>query len=111
MAHPRRPRRRSRTIDGDPEIVAATRESLAEGVAKLVDELRLSLEYYGTQEDRSQSRASSACGPGTMIPGLVERLQETVGYPFAIAPPRRSRHLDEPSAARLTLSYGLALEE
>src|SRR3954469_5988666 len=34
------------SIDGDPEIVTATRRALQEGVAGLVDELRLSLHYY-----------------------------------------------------------------
>ena len=37
-------------IEGDPEHVAAAREASTEGAARLVDELRLSLEYYGAQE-------------------------------------------------------------
>ena len=74
-------------VDGDPEIVAATRETLNDGVGKLVDELRLSLEYYGTQDGSVAVESVVACGPGTIIPGLVERLQETVGYPFAIGRP------------------------
>jgi type IV pilus assembly protein PilM len=98
-------------VEGDPEIVAATRETLGEGVAKLVDELRLSLEYYGTQDGSVPVESVIACGPGTTIPGLVERLQETVGYPFAIGRPAALSGLDEAAAARLTLSYGLALED
>ena len=82
-----------------------------EGVAKLVDELRLSLEYYGTQDGSVAVESVVACGPGTIIPGLVERLQETVGYPFAIGRPAALAGLDDVTAARLTLSYGLALEE
>ena len=52
-----------------------------------------------------------ACGPGTTIPGLVEQLQATVGYSFAIGRPAALGGLDDAAAARLTLSYGLALEE
>jgi type IV pilus assembly protein PilM len=98
-------------VEGDPEIVAATRETLTEGASKLVDELRLSLEYYGTQDGSVAVENVIACGPGTIIPGLVERLQETVGYPFAIGRPAALAGLDDVTAARLTLSYGLALED
>jgi type IV pilus assembly protein PilM len=98
-------------VEGDAEIIATTRETLAEGVSKLVDELRLSLEYYGTQDGSVPVESVIACGPGTTIPGLVERLQETVGYPFAIGRPAALAGLDDAAAARLTLSYGLALED
>ncbi len=97
-------------LEGNPETVAAARETLAEGAAKLVDELRLSLEFYGTQEGAVAVEGVVACGPGTTIPGLVERLQRDLGFPFHIGRPDALKHLDEASAARLTLSYGLALE-
>jgi type IV pilus assembly protein PilM len=98
-------------LEGDPEILVAARETLAEGVAKLVDELRLSLEYYATQDGSVSVDSVIACGPGTTIPGLVEQLQAAVGYPFAIGRPAALAGLDDAAAARLTLSYGLALEE
>ncbi|MGH2950809.1 MAG: type IV pilus assembly protein PilM [Solirubrobacterales bacterium] len=97
-------------IEGNPETVSAAREALAEGAAKLVDELRLSLEFYGTQEGAVGVEGVVACGPGTTIPGLVERLQRDLGFPCHVGRPRALEHLDEASAARLTLSYGLALE-
>lgn len=98
-------------VEGDPEHVAAARECLAEGAAKLADELRLSLEYYGAQEGAVAVEGIVACGPGTTIPGLVERLQRDLGHPFSIARPGALGHLDDAAAARFTLSYGLALEE
>jgi type IV pilus assembly protein PilM len=98
-------------IDGEPEHVAEARQCLEDGAAKLADELRLSLEYYGAQEDSVAIEGIIACGPGATIPGLVERMQQSLGYPFTIATPAPLGHLDELSAARLTLSYGLALEQ
>jgi len=97
-------------VDGDPEHIAAARECLEEGATKLADELRLSLEYYGAQEDAVAIEGIVACGPGATIPGLVERIQQSLGHPFTIATPGPLGHLDDLSAARLTLSYGLALE-
>ena len=93
---PRRPRpARSRTSTATPETVAATREVLDEGAAKLADELRLSLEYYGAQEAAVAVEGIVACGPGTMIPGLVERLQRELGHPFRSARPAALGQLDE----------------
>jgi len=98
-------------IEGDPRIVAATRQTLADEVPKLVDELRVSLQYYAAQEAAVAVDGVVICGPGSTIPGLVERLQQELGYPFAIGHTAALSHLDRASAARLTLSYGLALEE
>ena len=52
-----------------------------------------------------------ACGPGTTTPASPERLQQDLGQRFGIGRPRALAHLDGPTAARLTLSFGLALEE
>ncbi|MGH2965393.1 MAG: pilus assembly protein PilM [Solirubrobacterales bacterium] len=98
-------------IDGDAETIAAARESLAEGATRLVDELRLSLEYYATQEGAVPVESVVACGPGTTIPGLTQRLQRDLGQRFGIGRPQALAHLDGPTAARLTMSFGLALEE
>ncbi len=98
-------------IDGDAQTIAAARDSLAEGAARLVDELRLSLEYYAAQEAAVPIEGVVACGPGTTIPGLLERLQRDLGQRFEVGKPRALAHLDPPTAARLTLPFGLALEE
>ena len=98
-------------IDGDPEHVVAARECLIEGATRLADELRLSLDYYGAQEGAVAVDRIVASGPGATIPGLVEQMQQGLGNPFAIARPTALAHLDDLAAARLTLSYGLALEQ
>lgn len=98
-------------LEGERENIVAARECLADGAAKLADELRLSLDYYGAQEGAVAVEGIVACGPGATIPGLVERLQRAIGQPFTVAKPALLGHLDEASAARLTLSYGLALED
>lgn len=98
-------------VAGDPEIVAGAREVLTEGAAKLVDELRLSLEFYGAQEGAHPVEGVVACGPGTTIPGLVECLQRELGLRFDIGRPHALAGFDDAAAARLTLPYGLALEE
>ncbi|OLE38388.1 MAG: hypothetical protein AUG48_01815 [Actinobacteria bacterium 13_1_20CM_3_68_9] len=98
-------------IDGDDETVKAARDSLAEGGARLVDELRLSLEYYAAQEGAIPIESIVACGPGTTIPGLMQRLQRDLGQRFEVGRPRGLAHLDDATSARLILSFGLALGE
>ena len=98
-------------IEGDAEHVSAARECLADGAARLADELRVSVDYYSAQEGAVPVEGVVVCGPGTGIPGLVERLQRSLGYAFSVARPSALAHLDEATAARQTLSFGLALEQ
>jgi type IV pilus assembly protein PilM len=99
------------SIEGDPDTVVAARESLAEGAARLADELRTSLEFYGSQEGAVAVEGIVTCGPGTVIDGLGDRLQRDLGLGVQVARPPALGHLPDEDAARLTLSYGLALEE
>ena len=98
-------------LDGDRETIEATREVLAEGAANLADELRLSLEFYRTQEGAAMVESVVACGPGSTIPGLTGRLERELGQRFEVGRPRALSHLEDAAAARLTLSYGLARED
>jgi type IV pilus assembly protein PilM len=98
-------------LDGDRETIEATREVLAEGAAKLADEIRLSLEFYATQEGAAMVESVVACGPGSTIPGLTGRLERELGQRFEVGRPTALSHLEDAEAARLTLSYGLAREE
>jgi type IV pilus assembly protein PilM len=98
-------------IEGDPEVVEATTAAIAEGAAKLADELRLSLQYYAAQDGAQPIESVVACGPATAIPGLVERIQHDLAYPVSVGKPAALSGLDPVLASRLTLGYGLALEE
>lgn len=102
--------RGSEDIAGDPEIVATTRRALEEGVAGVVDQLRLSLDYYGAQESAVPVSRVVMCGLGSAIPGLQACIEEQVGLPIVIGRPPALGGYDDVSAARLTLPLGLALE-
>jgi type IV pilus assembly protein PilM len=97
-------------IEGDPETVAAARKALEDGVTALNDELRLSLDYYGAQESALPVERIVLCGPGSAIAGLPQRMEAGLGFQIGVSRPLALSGLDEISAARLTLPYGLALE-
>jgi type IV pilus assembly protein PilM len=98
-------------LDGDAETVAEARRTLEEGVRSLADELRLSLDYYGAQETALPVEKIVLCGPGSAIPGLPAQMEAGLGIPISVARPSALGAFDEPSAARLTVPFGLALED
>jgi type IV pilus assembly protein PilM len=96
--------------DADPAVVVA-REALSEGISRLADELRLSLDFYEAQDNAAPVLRVILCGPGSAIPGLAGGLSEHLGHPCEAARPAPLAELGDAPAARLTLSYGLALED
>jgi len=96
-------------IEGDPETVSQVRRSLEEGVTSLIDEMRLSLDYYGAQEAALPVERIVLCGVGSTIPGLSQRMEIGLGFPIEVARPAALVSFDAAAAARLTLSFGLSL--
>lgn len=99
------------SLEGDPETVSRVRAALESGASALVDELRLSLDFYSAQEGAVPVERIVLSGPGSTVPGLAERMEPALGLPIESRLPDALSGLDAGSAARLTLSYGLALEE
>lgn len=97
-------------IEGQPEIIATARDVLLDGAGKLAGELRISLDYFGSQEGAVPIEEIVACGSGAAIAGLPEALERELGYPVRVALPSALHGVPQPEAARLTLSYGLGLE-
>ncbi|HEX5593057.1 MAG TPA: type IV pilus assembly protein PilM [Solirubrobacterales bacterium] len=97
-------------IAGDPEIVAASRRALEEGAASLVDELRLSLDYYRALESAVPVSGVVLCGAGSAIRGLAATMEEQVGLPISAPRPAPLSQVDDTLAARLVLPLGLGLE-
>ncbi len=97
-------------VQGDPETVAQVRRALEEGVSNLLDELRLSLDYYGAQDAALPVERIVLSGLGSTIPGLAARMEAGLGLPIGVSRPAALEGFDDASAARLTLPYGLALE-
>ncbi len=97
-------------VEGDPETVAGARRALEDGVTSLVDELRLSLDYYGAQESAVPVGQVVLSGPGSTISGLTEQMQAGLGLPISVSRPSALGRYDDGMAARLTLPYGIALE-
>jgi type IV pilus assembly protein PilM len=98
-------------LEGDPETVAEARRALEDGLTSVVDDLRLSLDYYGAQEGAEPASRVIVSGAGCAIPGLVQRMQDSLGLPVTASVPSALAEYGPQTGARLALSYGLALED
>jgi type IV pilus assembly protein PilM len=99
------------SLEGDPATITQTRAALENGASALLDELRLSLDFYSAQEGAARVERIVLSGPGSILPGLGEWMEPALGLPIEARLPAALSGLDAGTAARLTLSYGLALEE
>jgi Tfp pilus assembly PilM family ATPase len=98
------------SIEGDPETVVIARRALEEGVGSLVDELRLSLDYYRALESAVPVSSIALCGTGSAIRGLAGAIEEQVKLPISAPRPAALSGFDDALAARLVLPLGLGLD-
>jgi len=98
------------SVEGDRETVAEARLALEGGVTALVDDLRLSLDYYSAQDAAVPVERIVLSGPGSVVPGLAVRVEQGLGMQVHTHRPPELGGFDAISAARLTLPFGLALE-
>ena len=96
-------------VDGDPDLVAAARAVLEEGVHQLADTVRNSLNFYRMQESAEQVEHGLLTGPAVAIPGFVEALSEQLRLPLTSAVVATED--DEADLGRLTVAAGLAVED
>jgi type IV pilus assembly protein PilM len=95
-------------IDGDQEIITATRAALEDGVRELSDHIRTSLNFYRTQDSSETVELGYVTGTAVAIPGFVERLSDALRLPLEA---RVIPGPDDIDAGRLTVAAGLAVAE
>jgi type IV pilus assembly protein PilM len=98
-------------LEGDRETAAEARRALEEGLTSIVEDIRLSLDYYGAQEGAEPVSRVVVSGAGCAISGLVKRMEDSLGLPVASSVPSALAEYGPETGARLTLAYGLALED
>ena len=91
-------------------IINQARLELEHGASAVLDEIRLSLDFYAGQEAAVPVERIVLSGAGSAIPGLAEHMTPVLGLPIAVGRPEALAGADAISAARLTVPYGLALE-
>jgi type IV pilus assembly protein PilM len=95
-------------IEGDIDLVTATRSALEDGVRELADGIRTSLNFYRTQDSSETVELGVVTGPAISIPGFVEKLSESLRLPLEA---RVVDNMGTEDADRLTVAAGLAVAE
>jgi type IV pilus assembly protein PilM len=96
-------------LEGDAELIAATRAALEEGVHQLADTVRNSLNFYRMQEGAENVERALLTGPVLAIPGFADKLSEQLKLP--VEPAFVVVDDDDADPARLAVAAGLALED
>jgi type IV pilus assembly protein PilM len=101
------------TIEGDAEIVGEARTVLADGVRRIADDVRNSLDYYRAQEGVVVVDGAVVTGPAVGIPGFVDQLAADLD--MLVEPGRvdaaRPDVLAGADAGSMAVAAGLAIEE
>ena len=97
-------------VEGDAELIAATRAALDEGVHQLADTVRNSLNFYRMQEGAETVERALLTGPVLAIPGFADKLSEQLKLPVEPAFVMVDSD-DESDPARLAVAAGLAIED
>jgi type IV pilus assembly protein PilM len=95
-------------LEGDPDLVAAVRTLLTEGVHQLADTVRNSLNFYQMQESAERVEDGVLTGPAVEIPGFTERLSEQLRLPLEAATVKGDGDIS--GLGSLTVAAGLAVE-
>ena len=97
-------------VDGEPELVAAARAALEEGVHQLADTVRNSLNFYRMQDGAENVERALLTGPVLAIPGFADRLGDQLKLP--VEPAVVVIDGDEGAdPTRLAVAAGLAIED
>jgi type IV pilus assembly protein PilM len=95
-------------IDGETDLVIATRAVLEDGVHQLADTVRNSLNFYRMQESAENVEQGVLTGPAVAIAGFAERLSDQLKLP--VTPAVVASQVEDADLGRLTVAAGLAVD-
>jgi type IV pilus assembly protein PilM len=100
-------------VTGESAIIEEARSVLAEGVRRIADEVRNSLDFYRAQAGALAAERAVLTGPAVAIPGFADQLGAAIGLPVeeGIVTEARAGAYGGIDAGRLAVAAGLAVAE
>jgi len=100
-------------LDGDPEIVVEARTVLTDGVRRIGDEVRNSLDFHVMQEGSSPVERVILTGPAVAIPGFSEQIGQQIGLTVEVGlvSEATAGGFGGIDAGRLSVAAGLTVDE
>jgi len=99
-------------IEGDAEIVTEARTVLSDGVRRIADDVRNSIDYYRAQEAAVRVDEAVVTGAAVSVPGFTDQLGSDLGMPVTagVVAEAHAGAVPADDAGRLTVAAGLAIE-
>lgn len=100
-------------IEGDSDIVVETRSVLNDGVRRIGDEVRNSLDFHVMQEGSSPVERIVLTGPAVAIPGFSDQIGQQIGstVELGLVTEAQAGGFGGIDAGRLAVAAGLAVDE
>jgi len=100
-------------IEGDREIVVEARNVLGDGVRRIADDVRNSLDYYAMQQGSSDVDTAVLTGPAIAVPGFSDQLGDALGLSLELGMVAEGRPgaFGDLDGGRLSVAAGLTLDE
>lgn len=100
-------------VEGDSDIVAETRTVLSEGVRRIGDEVRNSLDFHVMQEGSTAVDRVVLTGPAIAIPGFSDQISQQIGLPMemGLVDEGKPGGFNGIDAGTLAVAAGLTVDE
>jgi type IV pilus assembly protein PilM len=100
-------------IEGEQEVITEARGVLSDGMMRIADDVRNSLDFYRMQEGGAEIEHAFLTGPAAAIPGFCDALSEAVSLPFeaGLVGEARPGGFDGIDASQLVVAAGLTFDE
>ena len=100
-------------VEGDPEIVVEARNVLSDGVRRIADDVRNSIDFHAMQEGAAEVEQAVLTGPAVAIPGFSDQLAEQLAIPVEVGlvAEGRAGGFGGVDAGTLAIAAGLTVEE
>ncbi len=100
-------------LEGDPDLVAEARNVLLDGIRRIGDEIRNSLDFHRMQDGSAEVTSAVMTGQAVAIPGFSDHLTSEIGLPLEVGVVTEAREggFEGVDAGRLAVAAGLTTEE
>jgi hypothetical protein len=100
-------------VDGDPAIVVDARTVMVEGMRRIVDDVRNTMDFYSMQPGAAPVARAVLTGAVLSIPGFADQFGLGLGLPLdvGVVPESRPGAFDGIDAGRLAIAAGRTIEE
>jgi type IV pilus assembly protein PilM len=100
-------------VEGDHDVVIDARGVLTDGVQRIADDVRNSMDFHSAQPGASELEHAVLTGPAAAIPGFADQLGQQIALPLEVGQVAEAKAgaFGGAEAGDLAVATGLTVEE